>query len=799
MKKFLVLLICFGISINLLAQTEKYLRVKIFCNQDGLQQLAGLGLAVDHVFIEKGESITGEFSETEIEQIISTGFSYEILIDDMTAFYQQRASGTEKMDGIESLYQACNGPQYYQVPNDFALGSMAGFFTYDEMLEHLDSMASKYPLIFKSRDEISDTITTIEGRPIYWVKISDNVITDETEPEVLYTALHHAREPCSMSQLIFYMYYLLENYGTDPEVTYLVDNTEIYFVPMINPDGYIYNETTDPGGGGMWRKNRRDNGDGTFGVDLNRNYGFNWGLDDNGSSPDGMDETYRGTAPFSEAETRMMRDFCNDHEFRLTLNYHAYGDLLIHPYGEDGYSLPDEIIAFDDMCQRMSFDNTYRYGTGLQTVGYAVNGDSDDWMYYEDSTKPKSYSLTPEVGDYFQGFWPDETDIIPLCIENVKQNLMMAHISLDYAEIHDEEPRFISSFNTAINFRIKKLGLDSIAAFTVQVIPLSANIISTGNPMTYNSILHLEEITDSISIAIDTSTDQGDLIAYIHQLSNNGFEWNDTVEKVFGEPVNLFSSDGSNMTGFNNTTTWDVVSDEYFSAPSSITDSPDTTYDYGVTSRIKTANDIDLTHATHAHVMFRTKYGTEARYDYVTVEASSDGGSNWISLCGKYARQSQDFDFSELYVYDGRENTWVLEDLSLDDFIGEEIQLRISLQTDGDINFDGFYFDDMTVEMLEAPEDTTPPVSIAGVVNVEFGISPNPADQCAVAVRSSSWLLADGNSELKVFDLMGKEIYATSFTADCMLPTANWSSGIYFISIYSVEKIIGKKKLVVQH
>ncbi len=118
------------------------------------------------------------------------------------------------------------------------------------------------------------------------VKISDNPNVNETEPEVLYTALHHAREPVGAMQMLFYMYYLLENYDNDPFIQALVDNTEMYFVPVVNPDGYVYNQTTNPNGGGMWRKNRRNNGSaGLYGSDLNRNYGYMWGYDNNGSSP----------------------------------------------------------------------------------------------------------------------------------------------------------------------------------------------------------------------------------------------------------------------------------------------------------------------------------------------------------------------------------------------------------------------------------------------------------------------------------------------------------------------------------
>src|SRR5690606_38361948 len=123
--------------------------------------------------------------------------------------------------------------------------------------------------------------------------------TDQGKPEVFYNSLHHAREPASLSQVVYYMWHLLETYGTDPETTYLLDNTEMYFVPCVNPDGYVHNETTDPNGGGMWRKNRRDNGDGTFGIDLNRNYGHFWGLDDTGSSPNPESDVYRGPSAFS--------------------------------------------------------------------------------------------------------------------------------------------------------------------------------------------------------------------------------------------------------------------------------------------------------------------------------------------------------------------------------------------------------------------------------------------------------------------------------------------------------------------
>ena len=102
--------------------------------------------------------------------------------------------------------------------------------------------------------------------------------------EVRLDSLHHSREPQGMQSSLWFLLYMLEEYGNDPLATYLVNEREIYFVPCVNPDGYEYNRQIAPGGGGLWRKNRRDNGNST-GVDLNRNYPFQWGFDNSGSSP----------------------------------------------------------------------------------------------------------------------------------------------------------------------------------------------------------------------------------------------------------------------------------------------------------------------------------------------------------------------------------------------------------------------------------------------------------------------------------------------------------------------------------
>ena len=295
------------------------------------------------------------------------------------------------------------------------------YHNYAETVAALNTIHSDHPEITKTPQVIG---YSYENREIYAIKISDNPDLDETEPEVLYTGLHHAREPITIEVLLYFINYLTDNYGTNNTVTNLVNERELWFVPIINPDGYVYNETYSSR---MWRKNRQDNGDGTYGVDLNRNYSYQWGYDNNGSSSNTSDSDYRGTAAFSEPETQAIRDFCESHEFVLALNYHAYGNMFLYPWGyEDSYT-PDHntMVA---ISVRMTNANNYDYGTGWELL-YNTNGEADDWMYGEQGTKDKIYSFTPEVGSGSDYFWPDEDRITPLCQENLGPNLFFASIA----------------------------------------------------------------------------------------------------------------------------------------------------------------------------------------------------------------------------------------------------------------------------------------------------------------------------------------------------------------------------------
>jgi murein tripeptide amidase MpaA len=381
------------------------------------ERLAAHGLVLDHARIEEtpaGQVLRTVLSEAELAAARAAGVPVEVLVEDLAAEVAARAPFTEA-ERAAALAEGGVGGNIF--------GSMGGFPTFSEALAILDDMRAQYPSLISARASLGQSH---QGRDIWMVEISDNPGVDEGEPEVLITALHHAREPAGLTTVLYTMWYLLENYASDPYVRDLVNNRRLFVVPVLNPDGYVYNETTNPDGGGYWRKNRRNNGGGEFGVDLNRNYGYQWGYNNIGSSPSPSSETYRGPARFSEPELQALRDFLEGGRRVVgAFNYHTYGDLLIFPWGYRNLNTPDH-SRFVAASRRMTAVNNYTYGTGPDIL-YEVNGGSDDWMYGEQTTKPKIFSFTPEVGP---DFWPPQSQIVPLAQENLRANLLLLQFAV---------------------------------------------------------------------------------------------------------------------------------------------------------------------------------------------------------------------------------------------------------------------------------------------------------------------------------------------------------------------------------
>ena len=520
MKKILIILSFTGYLFCL----DIYKEIKIY-NDDLVNHeiLHSLGIDVDHIY-KTDQYIQFVISQYDLDKLILENISYEIIHEDIEEFYKSR------------LIQNYSS-------RDFNYGSMGGYYTFQEIEENIDELIFLYPNIISQKISIG---FSLEGRNIWALKVSDNPNINEQEPQALYTGLHHSREPMSYMNLFYFMHWLGENYETDLLAQHLVNNRELWFIPAINPDGLVYNETIAPGGGGMQRKNTRDTCSGTpIGVDLNRNYGYLWGYDNEGSSPDGCNETYRGTSPFSEPETQAVRDFVNQHDFKINFNYHSYSDLLIYPFGyEYENNAPQEDIdIFIEYGQDMVQYNGYTLGTGPDLL-YPVNGDACDWMYGEANI----FSYTPEIGSNSDGFWPATQRILPLAQENLYPNQVLAlnagskydvNISIDSESFNSNNvyPLFISIMNRGLS--------DSNGAVQVEIIS-SDNLVFELNEITLNGldsreyidlgdISYFELSNQSASGSIETIT--------VNVYDNDYYYYSDSIEILIGEPISYIFDD----------------------------------------------------------------------------------------------------------------------------------------------------------------------------------------------------------------------------------------------------------------
>ena len=288
-----------------------------------------------------------------------------------------------------------------------------------EIYTELDNLVTAHPTMA----EVISIGTSVEGRQIKCIKISDNVATDETdEGDVFFVGVHHAREWISSEMCLYLAEYLLETYaaGSDPELSSCMDNLEIWIIPVLNPDGYHYSTTA---GNRMWRKNRRDNGDGTFGVDLNRNYSYQWGF---GTGAEGSDITadyqYRGPSAFSEPETTALRDFVQGLDNpKAFLTYHSFSQLFLRPWAYTNADPPGERsleYISDDSIARIAavHGNTYS-----DSIWYVAYGETTDYFWGENRLAGFTPELRPPLFGA-GGFDPPPSEIIP----NNEENLPVA-------------------------------------------------------------------------------------------------------------------------------------------------------------------------------------------------------------------------------------------------------------------------------------------------------------------------------------------------------------------------------------
>ena len=248
----------------------------------------------------------------------------------------------------------------------------------------------------------------------------------------------------------------------------------------------------------------------------------------------------------------------------------------------------------------------------------------------------------------------------------------------------------------------------------------------------------------------------------------------------------------------NNWTTngiWNETTEEFYSSTTSYTDSPFEDYEANQTSEIKLNTPIDLTSAESAFLNFYAKWDIESNYDLAQVMGSVDG-NNFVPLCGKYTTSgtfNQDLDEP---VYEGIQTDWVMEEINLDDYIGGLFWMKFRLKADGGVEGDGFYFDDLSVNLVTG--STSVGEEISKISSLQ--IFPNPFSQ-SLKVNLNLAKQTD-NLELRLVNTLGQvvvnDLYQRLPSGNHLLGMGNSkiSEGIYFLQVVLDGEKVGSKKIV---
>ena len=697
-KLYIFALMCFSILFLQGQEADlKFSLVELQVQNDAeISEILSQGFDVTWITGKKG-TVGIVAQQHELTRLSQLGYIYKVVHEDFTAYQQKRLKTPE----VKSL--------------QIGQGSLGGYFNNDEVNAFLDSIHSLYPHLMSAPASIGKTI---EGRDIFAYKITSNPESENNKPRSFINGLQHAREPMSIIAPLYFTQWLLENYGTDELATYIVDHRETWFVPLVNVDGYIYNEQVAPNGGGMWRKNMRDNNEnGIFetwfdGVDLNRNFGYGWGYDNTGSQPYPGSIIYRGTGPFSEPETEALRRLCVDKNFKTALNFHTSGNLFIYPNEPDGSAFPHQEV-FREYGHDVTKDNGYIFGNGLETVNYISNGNASSWMYGEQEEKELIMAFTPEIGNRFDFFWAPTERIIPLAEQNLYIQQYIAMVAGAYLKAEDY--RFDDfehgnanlaaeageTIDLIVSVRNKGWSMD--AQSVTATLSVDDEFV-TINSNTYTrdfAALTTEEISFSISLSEEMPSGHVAEIS-MHFSCPQGYNLTETIDVTFGNPLLIFFDNAlMGMQNWQSIGTWGITDERGYNGPYSFNDSPHDIYDPNTLTTMTMAVPIDLSGLNHAVLTFMTRYDMEKDFDLAQLQISTDNGNTWSPLGGGYSTEGAGHSGVQPLgepVYNGfRDIMWVKEKVSLDSFLAEEILIRFLIASNSSNEKAGWYLDDIRI------------------------------------------------------------------------------------------------------
>jgi carboxypeptidase T len=298
------------------------------------------------------------------------------------------------------------------------------YHNYKELEADMRSLAARAPDLVSVFSIGKSTL----GRNLWAVRLTKGAKGSQssTKPGAVFLGTHHAREHLSTEVPLMIARHLVEN-RADPEIARLLDTRDIYFIPMVNPDGVEYD--IEGGKYHMHRKNMAKNADGSTGVDLNRNYAWGWG--GGGASPDPGDDTYRGPSAFSEPESKAVKAFVEARpNLKTMVSYHTFSELVLYPWGGSDAQIPDakSLSAFKAMAGEMAKMTGY---TAEQSSDlYVATGDTCDWAWGEKGIFAFTIEMTPK-SMWDGGFYPGAGVVQRVFQANLRPALYLIDLSDD--------------------------------------------------------------------------------------------------------------------------------------------------------------------------------------------------------------------------------------------------------------------------------------------------------------------------------------------------------------------------------
>jgi hypothetical protein len=706
----------------------------------------------DIVSIKPGHWARVVATSEDLEALNEAGIAYDIIISDLSAHYAAQMLGD---------------------------GPFGNYYTCDEAAAILDSLHEAYPDIMTERmilpnDEGDMTWTE---HYVWAVKISDNVEVEEDEAEVLYTGLHHAREPITVNIMVEWARWLCENYGSDPLATYLVDNRQIWIIPIINPDGYLYNEENEPDGGGMHRKNMRPVGYFNQGVDPNRNYPYMWGYDNQGSSGEPDSDTYRGPDPGSEPEVQSVMNLCKAHEFVLALNFHSHSNLFLYPWGYV-HQKCDDSAAYYNWGERSTRVNQYAVIAGHEL--YPVNGDSDDWMYAEQGI----LAVTPEIGEAFWQDWQVDQHIYetrPLLIATAKA--ADVYPELEGVYFSDGGDDAISPGETVDllvrvhNMSVKKQS-GEIALELFSNDPRVDLVVSTASIPSLDPQTGGANQAHPLKVKLSSSAQPDSAISLTLTIRTASDEFVHHILLPVGERLYLIDEDFDDQNTEGWLSNWGLSAQFSHSPDYSITDSPAGSYGNNSTYYLQSPK-LDLSDKVTAKLSFWHRFAIEKGFDWGGVQITSSDIDGWLTL-KRFSGEDA--------------NQWAQEMLDLSEYCGAgDFYVRFVLITDQGLTTDGWYVDNILLTAFKGKASSS---GLHELVDIRPALGPRES----ITAGALNFIGPEGVSvEVAMFDESGRKVAETEgVTPFGWNISDRLSTGVYFIKTVSADAETTRKVVLVK-